>query len=74
MKKLNKIIAAAVISGLTLTGASMVVQAKSSSDNDALAVSTSSITLEEAVGIAKKTVEGIPAKAEFSTDDGATVW
>ena len=74
MKKLNKIIAAAVISGLTLTGATMVVQAKSSSTNDALAVTTSSITLEQAIGIAQQAVVGTPAKAEFSSDDGTAVW
>ena len=74
MKKLNKIIAAVVISGLTLTGTSMVVQANTSSVNDALAISTSSITLEQAVSIAQKIVAGTPAKAEFSTDDGTAIW
>tara|TARA_R110001583_G_scaffold52684_2_gene163278 strand:+ start:115 stop:522 length:408 start_codon:yes stop_codon:yes gene_type:complete len=83
MKKLNKIIVAAVISGLM--GASMMVQANSSSDNDTLAVNTPSVTLNEAVNtpsvtlneaviIAQKTVDGIPSKAEFSTDDGSAVW
>ena len=72
MKKLNKIIVAAVISGLM--GASMMVQANSSSDNDTLAVNTPSVTLNEAVIIAQKTVDGIPSKAEFSTDDGSAVW
>ncbi|MCK9174610.1 MAG: PepSY domain-containing protein [Desulforhopalus sp.] len=74
MKKLNKFIAAAVISGLTLTGAAMVAQAKNSSTNDALAVTTSSVTLEQAIGIAQQAVAGTPAKAEFSTDDGTAVW
>jgi uncharacterized membrane protein YkoI len=74
MKKLNKIIAAAVISGLTLTGTTMVAQAKSSSANDALAVTSSSVTLEQAIGFAQGAVAGTPAKVEFSTDDGTAVW
>ena len=71
---MKKFITAAVISGLTLTGAAMVAQAKKSSTNDALAVTTSSVTLEQAIGIAQQAVAGTPAKAEFSTDDGAAVW
>lgn len=67
-------IATAVISGLTLTGATMLVQAKNSSTNDALSVNKSSITLEKAVSIAQKAVMGTPAKAEFSTDDGTAIW
>lgn len=74
MKKLNKIIAAAVISGLTLTGATMVAQAESTSTNDALEVTSSSVTLEQAIGIAQQAVPGTPAKAEFSKDDGTAVW
>jgi len=74
MKKLNKIIAAAVISGLTLTGTTMVAQAKSTPTNDALEVTSSSVTLEQAIGIAQQAVPGTPAKAEFSKDDGTAVW
>ncbi|SIS73960.1 PepSY domain-containing protein [Neptunomonas antarctica] len=74
MKKFKQFIVAAVIGGLTLTGASMIVPAKSLSANDVLAVSASSITLEQAVSIAQKTVVGTPAKVEVSTDHGAAVW
>lgn len=74
MKHVNKIIAAAVISGVTLAGASMAVQAKNAKENDAIAVTSAAITLEQAVNVAQQAVAGIPAKAEFSTDEGVAVW
>ncbi|MFT4764448.1 MAG: hypothetical protein ACI9OH_001542 [Oleispira sp.] len=75
MKKFNKIIATVVISGLTLVGASAAfAQTKRVSTNDALAVTSAAITLEQAISIAHKTVGGTLAKAEFSTDDGNSVW
>ncbi len=74
MKHLNKIIAAAVISGVTLAGASMAVQAKNPSVNDAVAATNAAVTLEQAIGIAKQVVPGTASKAEFSTDEAPAVW
>lgn len=69
MKHLRKIVTVALI------GAAFSIQAKDShSVNDALAVTTASVTLEQAVSIALQTVPGTVAEAEFDNDDGQAVW
>jgi len=60
---------------IALIGAAFSIQANDShSINDALAVTTATVTLEQAVTIALQTVPGTAVKAEFSNDDGQTVW
>ena len=69
MKNVKKIVLIALI------GAAFSIQAKDShSINDALAVTTATVTLEQAVSIALQTVPGRAVKAEFDNDDGQTVW
>jgi len=69
MKNVKKIVLIALI------GAAFSIQAKDShSVNDALAVTTATVTLEQAVSIALQTVPGTAVKAEFDNDDGQTVW
>jgi len=70
----KKVIPLAVITGLGLGGVAMLAQARESSDNDAVAAASAAITLEQAIGIAKTTVPGMAARAEFSNDDGVAVW
>lgn len=74
MKHFNKIIAAAVFSGVALAGASMAVQAKKPSINDAVVVTNASVSIEQAINMAKQVVPGTASKAEFSTDEGKAVW
>ena len=74
MKKLNKIIAAAVIGGITLTGATMVAQAKTTQTDEALAVLSSPVSMQQAISFAQQAVAGTPAEAEFSVEDGKIVW
>ena len=74
MKKLNKIIAAAVIGGITLTGATMVAQAKTTQTDEALAVLSSPVSMQQANSFAQQAVAGTPAEAEFSVEDGKIVW
>ena len=69
MKNVKKIVLIALIS------ATFSIQAKDShSVNDALAVTTATVTLEQAVSIALQTVPGTAVKAEFDNDDGQTLW
>lgn len=74
MKNLNSIIAAVAVSGAIITGGTMVVQAENTPTNDALTTASAAITLEQAIGMAQKSVSGTPTKAEFSTDEGMAVW
>lgn len=73
MKSLKKIAVATVIC-MSLAGVSVVVQAKSPTQNDAVAVGKVSVTLEQAVSAAQQVFPGLATKAELSTDSGSEVW
>jgi len=72
MKKSHTIIITILI-GTTLSGAALAVQAQSN-ENDALAIKSANITMNEAVKIALSTVSGTPVKAEFGNEEGQLFW
>ena len=71
MKKLNILIASVLASSL-IAGISLA--AVKTDKNDAMAVSSAKITLDQATSTALGSVPGKIAKAEFSNDDDQKVW
>lgn len=74
MKSLNKIAVATVICG-GLMSTIFVAQADNKSHTeDALALSTYSISMNKALEIAVAAVPGSPIEAEFEVEDGRSIW
>ena len=73
MKSLKKITLLITLS-LVVFGASVVVQAKDSDENDAMSAKSAKVTLIQAVKVALEHIPGIAANAEFSTDEGQPLW
>ncbi len=70
VKKLAVITATiAVVAGTTF-----VAQAHNPTENDALGVNATTVTLNEAVSTALASVYGKATKADFSNDDGKALW
>jgi len=57
-----------------LVGSTMIAQAQESKANDELAVVSASVTLEQALNVAKSAIPGTLAKINYSNDEGAPVW
>ncbi len=74
MKYTKKIIFIPMTAAFLFVGGAFIVEAENMEANDALAVESASITRYQAVMTALKAVPGKVAKAEFSNDDGYTVW
>lgn len=74
MNLVKKVLAVTVIGLSGLVGSTMVAQAQESKTNNELAVVSSTVTLEQALNIAKSTIPGTLAKIEYSNDESAPVW
>jgi len=74
MKLVKKVLAVTLIGISGLVGSTMIAQAQESKTNDELAVVSASVTLEQALNVAKSAIPGTLAKIKYSNDEGAPVW
>lgn len=74
MKHLKKIVAATLLSA-GLMGTAFVAHADNKNHSqDALAISTASVSINKAVEIALAAVPGAVTEAEFEVEDGKSIW
>lgn len=75
MKTVQKVLSVTLVgASLLASGVGVYAAQQGGQENDAAAVATAKITLNQAVDIALQQVPGTATQAEFSNDEGKPLW
>jgi uncharacterized membrane protein YkoI len=74
MNKLIKLATVLVVSGGVMSGAYVAHASEHQGENDAVAINTAKVSMDDAVKTALSEVPGKPTLAEFENEDGRHEW